>query len=102
MHVQLVSHQPHAESPVHAPQSPWASHGSVTTQALGTHRQAVHVPDVGPLPEPLWHIQSSSHQPQPACVVHLSQLHQSLQGSTVEQDVEYHTQSGHEPPDGPL
>jgi hypothetical protein len=87
---------------VQAPQSPCTSHGSVTTQALGTHRQAAHVPDVGPEPEPLSHVQSSSHQPQPACVVHVSQAHQSLQGSTVEQDVEYHTQSEHEPPDGPL
>jgi hypothetical protein len=102
MHVQLVSHQPHAASPVHAPQSAWASQGSVTTQALGTHRQSSHVPDVGPVPEPLSHDQSDAHQPQPARVVHVSQLHESLQGSTVEQDVEYHTQSEHEPPDGPL
>jgi hypothetical protein len=87
---------------VQAPQSPWASQGSVTTQAPGTHRQSSHVPDVGPVLEPPSHSQSEAHQPQPACVVHVSQAHQSLQGSAVEQDVEYHTQSEHEPPDGPL
>ncbi len=102
MHAQLDAHQPQAASPVQAPQSPCTSHGSVTTQAPGTHRQSSHVPEVGPVPEPLSHSQSEAHQPQPACVVHVSQPHQSLQGSTVEQDVEYHTQSEHELPDGPL
>ena len=55
MHVQLEAHQPQDASAVQASQEELSLQGSVTTQALGTHRQSSHEPDVGPVLEPLSH-----------------------------------------------
>jgi hypothetical protein len=102
MQVHESSHQPQAASPVQAPQSPSASHGSVATHRLCSQRQSEHEPSPGPDDEPVMQVQDESHQPQLPCVVQVSQPYQSLHGSDVVQAAEYQTQPPHEPAVGPV
>jgi len=83
-HMLLLRHQPHVGPVVHVPHALLGEHGSVAAVHADEYQaQREHVPVVGPLADPCWHVLLEPHQPHDAREVQEPHIVASAHGSVV-------------------